>query len=133
MSQDNIDLLNDLVPAAALPFDFDSLQSTHAKFNGKLGPCIDFMNDCNILARKKVTHVINDDWQSGMHCRQQGSWEGHWRMLYFLAVYSEPWKPYPESELRKEFPQSKDPYEDYIKHLCKRFEGEVALVWGQWK
>ena len=133
VSQDNIDKLNDLVPAAALPFDIDSLQSTHAKFNGKFAPWIDFMNDCNISARKKVIDVINNDWQSGMHWRQQGSWDGHWRLLYSLAVYSEPGKPHSWRQVRADYPESEVPFEEYIKHLCRRFEREVALAWGQWK
>ena len=63
-----------------------------------------------------------------------GRWRGGpWRLLSSLADYAEPWKPLTWNDLCSEFPTSEEPYQDYINHLCGRYEGEVALAWQNWQ
>ena len=128
MDQDNIDRLNAWVPDAALSFDIESLKSRHQKFNGNSCNWIEHMNDCSITARHAINRVIHNDWYSTS--TERG---GRWRLLYSLAGYAEPWKQIDWRDIRTEYPTSQDPFEDYIKHLCRCYEGEVALAWQNWR
>ena len=111
-----------------LVFNLESLTGKHQKFNGNLGNWIEYMNDRNISARHAVNRVIQNDWYS-----VSNEWGGRWRLLYSLAGYAEPWEQLSWSDIRTEFPDSQNPFEDYIKHLCRCYEGEVALAWNVWR
>ena len=129
LDQDNIDRLNTEVPDAALRFDIESLKRRYQKYNGNSCNWLEHMNDCSITARHAIRRVIQNDWSSNRGVR----WGGRWRLLYSLAGYAEPWKQIHWRDIRAEYPDSPDPYEDYIKHLCRCFEGEVALAWAVWR
>ena len=116
--------LYDLIPDAALPFDSKDFHLQFQKYNGKYGYWKEYMNDRNVTARLKATEVILNDWKS------LGSPEedGHWRLLFALAVYSEPWKEYSWAEVTSEYADDDNPFKQYIHHCINRFEGEVAVA-----
>ena len=101
--QDNIDLLNALVPDASLPFTIDSLKVGHKKFNGKLCHWVEYMNDRHISGRHVVIQVITNHWYS-----TSSEWGGRWRLLYSLAEYAETWKQSSWSDIRAEYATSHD-------------------------
>ena len=128
LDQDNIDSLNALVPDASLSFNIDSLTSTLEKFNGNLCNWIAHMNDRNISARHDVDAVIHNDWYPISTRQWGGSRGGPWRLLFSFADYAEPWKTLSWNDIRGEYATSQDPFKDYVKHVCRRYEGEVALA-----
>ena len=82
-------------------------------------------NDMSHEARHRINEVIRNDWED--------PWTGdRWRLLYGHAEYAEPWKCYSWDEVENEFPDNESLFVNYIKDLCRRYEGEVALAWESW-
>ena len=46
-----------------------------------------------------------------------------------MPAFERPWEEYTLADARKEFPQSDDPHLEYLKHMARFHEGEVALAW----
>jgi hypothetical protein len=96
------------------------------------------MHDRNISARHAVLQVITDGWRSpGDACG--GPWRlttygsDHWRLLYSLPDYAKPWNTLSEDDIRSEYEWDSDPYKEYVKHMSRRYEGEVVLAWIEWR
>ena len=124
IDQNNIDLLSDLAPCASLYFDIESLKSRHTNISGTRSNWIEHMNDRNTHARHRLIDAMRKKW-----C----GWRGGWRLLNDLSSYSEPWKRLHWDDLRVEYPDSRDPFADYIKHFLRCYEGEVALAWDDFR
>jgi hypothetical protein len=54
-------------------------------------------------------------------------------LLIRWQIMMEPWVTMSWRDIHEEYPESANAFEDYVKHLLKRYEGEVALAWGKWE
>ena len=73
--------------------------------------------------------AIGTGQQTGGRDPQNG---GRWRLFDSLVRYAEPLVPYSWHEVLEEYPESDSPFTEYLKHMCRRYEGEIALAWGEW-
>ena len=122
VKQDNLDLLNELVLPHSMLFSIETLQQSFINYKGNQCSWIEMMNDRNITAQHKNTGNILE-------------FSGRWRLFDSCADYAEPWKPLSHQTIFREFKEHKakgDPWSNYIKDLCRRYEGEVALAWSEW-
>lgn len=124
--ENNIDSLNDIVSDASLDLIIETLKVEYQKCSGKPSNWIDYMYDRDISARHFICKVIINDWRDPGH-------GGRGRFFYPLVRYAEPLDTYSWGELRAEYPTSESPFEDHLKHICRRQEGQVATAWSDWE
>ena len=86
------------------------------------------MHDRNMGKRVILVEMVG-----GCLSNDGGRWKheaygGRWRLWDALPDYSEPWKTLTWEYITQEYPNSNVPIADYLKHLSRRYEGEVALA-----
>ena len=128
MDVDAIDYLNTNVPEVAEMvneecFGWDGYRTK----NGQ--PCnwIERMNDWNNTCRRQVEFVVDNNFCS----RRGGRWR-HWRLWDRLADYDQPWRELTWDFLEYEYRNSLSPAKEYIRDMCRCYEGEVALAHWDW-
>ena len=120
VDHDNLDFLNEKALDHSMFFSIETLQQSFRNYRGKQRSWIEMMNDRNITARHKITDNILD-------------FSGRWRLFDSCADYAEPWKQLTRHDIFREFKDKPGvPWSHYIKDLCRRYEGEVALAWSEW-
>ena len=126
ISDGAIDALNDAVPNASSDFDLEALSTTFATTMDPRKPInwIEHMHDRNITARHELNAVIEQD------CRVGG---GRWRLFDNLPVYASPWEMMSMDDVSNEHWGKESPLREWLKHICHRYEGEVALAWSRWQ
>ena len=127
VDQRKIDELNDAVPNSSLYFDYTAMSSDHLKHSKTRCNWMEYMNDRNLSSRHEVNEAISN--------RYRGTYGGRWRLFDALPDYAEPWKTLAWEDIRKEYGGEKNycgAITQYIKHLQRRHEGEVALSWEVW-
>jgi hypothetical protein len=130
LTQKNIDQLNNYVPDQSSFFDYSVLTQRHQKRDGKSCNWIGYMHDCNLTSRNEIEKVIDQ--------RYRGEDGSRWRLFDALPDYAEPWNTLSFYDICSEFETSYDRYgrdvaaKEYIKHLQRRYDGEVALSIERW-
>ena len=88
---------------------------------------IDHMHDRHIGNQEKLLEMVERLSDDGGRWRYE-DYGGRWRFWSALPDYSELWKILTWGDITQEYPDSNVPIADYLKHLCRRYEGEVALA-----
>jgi hypothetical protein len=123
-----LEYLNDAVPLASKRIDIETLRQKFPRHNTAKPPCswIEHMHDQELSA----LHILKD-------LITQGSF-GRWHLFRRLAKYDQPWVTLEWDDMCKEYPAWDNdgartcPAWLYVKHMCKRYEGEVVLAWHKW-
>ena len=116
-------------------FDILTLADDYAHRVGQFnkGPLswVEYMHDRNLGYRHQLQEIAK-------RVSQGGRWRydvygGRWRLFSVLPDYCEPWKQLPWEAVEDECHgcESECPLAEYLKHLCRRYEGEVAVAWEQ--
>ena len=142
---ENIDALNEAIPKTSNPFDDHRLSAEYKNQQGKVVNYVAWMHDRNISFLHELNKVIlNGYWQfySDPLDTLPPGWWNHWCLLDAMPEYHDPWKLLSWQDVLNEYRWKKarngkgweertteERLQEYIKHLIRRYEGEVALTW----
>ena len=87
------------------------------------------MNDWNITCRHHVESVVDNNFVAPAPVGHGG----RWRLWDRMADYARPWQELSWRDVQQEYRQYPSPAKEYIKHMCRCFEGEVALAYYEWE